>query len=92
MDGLYLDDRFPEPAIAVRIAQDFGCPQVLPAAYYLIACTESNLDWTRARQDAVGGFTDLRMGKQTVRWDMLDRADLMRVISGRELVGHRHCQ
>ncbi|KAH9948100.1 hypothetical protein B0H21DRAFT_735371 [Amylocystis lapponica] len=81
IDGLYLDDCIPEPAIAIRVAQDFGCPEVLPAAYYRAACTPADHDWTRARQEMRWILTQ---GGCTVRWELLDHADLMRILSGRE--------
>ena len=37
VNGLYLDDRLPEPASAIRLASDYGIPSILPAAFYTLA-------------------------------------------------------
>ncbi|KAH9948099.1 hypothetical protein B0H21DRAFT_735367 [Amylocystis lapponica] len=87
IDGLYLDDCIPEPAIAIRIARDFGCPGVLPAAYYRAARTPADHDWTIVRQ---GPGWLLREGFCTVRWELLDHVDLMRIISGREYLSSEY--
>ena len=43
VDGLFLDQRLPEPAAAIRLALEFGIPSILPAAFYTLAQTTP--DW-----------------------------------------------
>ncbi|KAH9948096.1 hypothetical protein B0H21DRAFT_263908 [Amylocystis lapponica] len=66
---------FPEPAIAVSLAREFGCMEVLPAAFYYIATTSAQYDWDDGR--------DLH---QAVRWDLLDSKDFLRITRARELL------
>ncbi|KAH9948103.1 hypothetical protein B0H21DRAFT_690608 [Amylocystis lapponica] len=92
VDDLYVDDRFPEPASAIRIAQDFGCPEILPAAYYRVACTPAANDWKRMRAGHSHGGPWLSSGELTVRWELLDHTDLMRVIAGRDFLSRMFCK
>lgn len=83
--GLHLDDRFPEPVAAIRIAREYGCQEILPAAFYRVARTPISDDWDNLRRD---GTTDsaLQHGRLTVRWVLLDRGALMQVLSVREIL------
>ena len=45
----YVDDTFPEPAAAIRLASDFGLRAVLPAAFYQLAVTDPGADWDEFR-------------------------------------------
>jgi hypothetical protein len=91
--GPYIDDAFPEPAAAIRLATDFACPAVLPAAFYQLAVTDPAADWDEFRARAADGDGDpvtawehqcaLANGGRTARWALLDRANLMRFLRGR---------
>ena len=50
--GPYIDDCFPEPASAIRFATEFGCPSILPAAFYQLAITDPSADWDEYRDTA----------------------------------------
>ncbi|PIL26931.1 hypothetical protein GSI_10069 [Ganoderma sinense ZZ0214-1] len=65
----------PEPASAIRFALEFGCPSILPAAFYQLARTHVMKDW-----DSPHSFvarTDL-----PARWTLLYSAELMRLLRG----------
>ena len=87
--GPYIDDCFPEPAAAIRFASEFGCPSILPAAFYQLAITEPTADWDeyRCADDDAGAAWEhqcaLANGGRTARWALLDRANLMRFLRGR---------
>lgn len=83
LDGLYLDDRFPEPALAIKFAEEFQCPDVLVAAFIRVArASILNDDWNSERSGRTPWA--LRAGRQTVRWNLLTRSDLARVLRVRE--------
>ncbi|PIL26918.1 hypothetical protein GSI_10056 [Ganoderma sinense ZZ0214-1] len=65
----------PEPASAIRFALEFGCPSILPAAFYQLARTHVMKDWDNPRSYVAR--TDL-----PARWTLLDAADLLRFLRG----------
>ncbi|GBE79345.1 hypothetical protein SCP_0205430 [Sparassis crispa] len=79
----FIDDCFPEPALAIRLACDFGCPAILPTAFYRIARTPATLDWDACRAEGADRKV-LARGAMTVRWALLTHDDSMRVMRGRE--------
>ncbi|PIL31451.1 hypothetical protein GSI_06152 [Ganoderma sinense ZZ0214-1] len=83
VDGLYLDDRLPEPASAIRIASDYGIPSLLPAAFYTLALLSTDADWDECRANP---GKHLRFGARTARWRLLDKRDLMRLVHGQKLL------
>ncbi|RPD82194.1 hypothetical protein L226DRAFT_475609 [Lentinus tigrinus ALCF2SS1-7] len=86
VNGLYLDDRLPEPASAIRIASDYGIPSILPAAFYTLALLSTDADWDDCRANP---GKHLRFGARTARWRLLDKRDLMRLVHGQKLLaGH----
>lgn len=78
-----LDDRLPEPAAAIRLGHDCDVPAILPAAYYALVGRSVKVDWNnfRAEHDAVFGPSI-----RTVRWHLLDAADMRRLQRGREVL------
>ena len=84
VNGLYLDDRLPEPASAIRIASDYGIPSLLPAAFYTLALLSTDADWDACRAADPG--KRLRFGARTARWRLLDKRDLMRLVHGQKLL------
>ncbi|THH23133.1 hypothetical protein EUX98_g8048 [Antrodiella citrinella] len=86
INGLYLDDRLPEPASAIRIASDYAIPSILPAAFYQLALLSTDADWDRYRTNLSGEGRHLRFGARTARWGLLDKTDLMRLVHGQKLV------
>ena len=86
VNGLYLDDRLPEPASAIRIASDYAIPSILPAAFYTLALLSTDADWDDCRANP---GKHLRFGARTARWRLLDKRDLMRLVHGQKLLaGH----
>ena len=83
VNGLYLDDRLPEPASAIRIASDYGIPSILPAAFYTLALLSTDADWDAFRANP---GKHLRFGARTARWRLLDKRDLMRLVHGQKLL------
>ncbi|OBZ79828.1 hypothetical protein A0H81_01512 [Grifola frondosa] len=83
VNGLYLDDRLPEPASAIRIASDYYIPSILPAAFYQLALLSTDADWDAYRANP---GKHLRFGARTARWRLLDKRDLMRLVHGQKLL------
>lgn len=83
VNGLYLDDRLPEPASAIRIASDYNVPSILPAAFYQLALLSTDADWDEYRANP---GKHLRFGARTARWRLLDKRDLMRLVHGQKLL------
>lgn len=83
--GPYIDDCFPEPASAILLATEFACPSILPAAFYQLAITDPAADWDefRGSDDDWEYRCVLAKGGRTARWELLDRANLMRFLRGR---------
>ncbi|KAI0785333.1 hypothetical protein BC629DRAFT_1516332 [Irpex lacteus] len=86
INGLYLDDRLPEPASAIRIASDFDIPSILPAAFYHLASISTDADWDAYRANQTIEGKHLRFGARTARWSLLDKRDLMRLVHGQKLL------
>ncbi|KAL6307685.1 hypothetical protein BKA93DRAFT_727017 [Sparassis latifolia] len=83
VNGLYLDDRLPEPASAIRIASDYNVSSILPAAFYHLALLSTDADWDAYRANP---GKHLRFGARTARWRLLDKRDLMRLVHGQKLL------
>ena len=88
VNGLFLDDRLPEPASAIRIAADFHIPNILPAAFYQLALLSTDADWDTYRANPMGEGKHLRFGARTARWGLLDKRDLMRLVHGQRLLAN----
>ncbi|GJE89661.1 hypothetical protein PsYK624_057670 [Phanerochaete sordida] len=84
LEGLFLDDRLPEPASAIRIASDFAIPSILPAAFYQLSQISTDADWDAYRANPTAEGKHLRFGARTARWKLLDRVDLMRLLHGQK--------
>lgn len=79
----YIDDRFPEPASAIRLARDYGIPSILPAAFYQLSRLKIANDHARRRKEA-NTFYDYDYDERTARWDLLSGEDLLCVMRGQE--------
>lgn len=79
-DGKFPEDKFPEPAAAVRLARDFDIPSILPAAYLRLLYADATLDW-----DDIRCRKDMSHGRNTrsARWRLLDHTDMLRIAQGR---------
>ena len=69
----------PEPALAIRFAREFGCTEILPAAFYQLSTTDANRDWDKP--DSYDAHHDL-----SARWWLLETSDLLRVLRGRQKI------
>ncbi|TBU47700.1 hypothetical protein BD309DRAFT_951203 [Dichomitus squalens] len=70
-----LADLIPEPVSAILFAQEFGCSEILPAAFYQLSRIKVQHDWT-LRSDPDGKRVAL------ARWSLLDKDNLVRYLRG----------
>ncbi|KAI1784925.1 hypothetical protein LXA43DRAFT_1040201 [Ganoderma leucocontextum] len=68
----HLRDHIPEPASAIAFAQEFGCHQILPAAYYQLSTIEPYHGWNNNWQTS----------EPCARWELLSKDNLLRYIRG----------
>ncbi|KIP07405.1 hypothetical protein PHLGIDRAFT_423278 [Phlebiopsis gigantea 11061_1 CR5-6] len=83
VNGQVLDDSTPEPASAIRIAEDFDVPSILPYAYYRLAVIPVGHDWDKYRADEALRIR-LENGARTARWRLLQPRELMIIMSTKE--------
>ena len=69
----------PEPASAIHFAREFGCTEILPAAFYQLSITDANRDWDKP--DSYDAHHDL-----PARWSLLETSDLLHVLRGRQRI------
>lgn len=81
-DGAF-SDLIPEPVSAILFAQEFGCPEILPAAFYQLARTSVKADW-RLRNHPSADAELNRVAKRDplARWTMLGPDNLLRCLRG----------
>ena len=75
-----LRDHIPEPAAAIVFAHEFGCHQILPAAYYQLSTIEPNHDWNFDEDSSV----------PCARWELLSKDSLLRYVRGSNRLLARH--
>lgn len=80
----YTDDRFPEPASAIRLARDFNIPSILPAAFYQLSRLNIADDHARQRKEDNSLYDPSFNIARTARWDLLSGDDLLCVMRGQE--------
>ncbi|KAI0785498.1 hypothetical protein BC629DRAFT_1735552 [Irpex lacteus] len=73
---------FPEPAAAIRFAMEFDCPSILPAAFYELAIAND-----AQHREPTGSLT-LASPLVPIRWNLLSKPDLLRLISGEKALQH----
>ncbi|KAI1787049.1 hypothetical protein LXA43DRAFT_740396 [Ganoderma leucocontextum] len=71
--GGRLANVIPEPASAILFAQEFECPQILPAAFYTLSLIPVAHDWSSEW---------CQYDEPLARWSILDKENLVRYISG----------
>lgn len=76
-----LADRTPEPVSAILFAQEHGCTEILPAAFYRLASTELEMEW---------GSEYLHDSYLKARWPLCDRDNLARWVKGRNALERYH--
>lgn len=74
-------DLYPEPVSAIQFATHAGTPSVLPAAFYQLAITPTSRDWRDDRLHDAGATT---INAAAARWHMLDAANAVRFLKGRD--------
>lgn len=79
----YIDDHFPEPASAIRLALDCNIPTILPAAFYQLARTDVENDRTR-RNESTTTYGRDEHKRRSARWELLYAEDLMRLMKGQK--------
>lgn len=75
-----VEQSFPEPASAIRMAIDFKIPSVLPAAYYRLAISNPGVAW------GVRGGAHTRL---SARWDFLECEDWRRYARGKQALSDK---
>ncbi|KAI1787048.1 hypothetical protein LXA43DRAFT_740426 [Ganoderma leucocontextum] len=69
--GGRISDVSPEPASAILFAQEFGCPQILPAAFYRLSLIPVASDWS-----------SFSPHHPVARWSLLEKDNLLRCMHG----------
>ncbi|KAM5546269.1 hypothetical protein V8D89_000395 [Ganoderma adspersum] len=70
-DRQRLSDVIPEPASAILFGREFGCPQILPAAFYKLSLIPAIYDWSEK-------FVHIELA----RWSILDGDSLLKCMQG----------
>lgn len=85
-----LDNAFPEPASAIRLARDCDIPSILPAAFYHLSRLNIDDDWDTARKPLDptaplwAAYTPTM--HRTVRWSLLTADDLRCMLAGKAAI------
>ncbi|KAL1938715.1 hypothetical protein VTO73DRAFT_11318 [Trametes versicolor] len=74
-------DRTPEPMSAIVFAQEHGCTEILPAAFYRLACIDIDGEW---------GVDGASRALRRARWSLCDKDNLVRWAKGRKALEARH--
>ncbi|TFY59413.1 hypothetical protein EVG20_g7800 [Dentipellis fragilis] len=85
VDDPNIDDQYPEPASAIRLARDFNIPEILAPAFYHLSRINIEHDWDASRGvDLHGKPTRVSNHfRRTARWDLLEKEDYVSVLRGR---------
>lgn len=76
-------ERTPEPISAIVFAQEHGCTEILPAAFYRLASIDISAEW------GLGSYRTAVVS--SARWSLCDKENLVRYIKGRQaLEGYHH--
>lgn len=86
VDGLYLDQRLPEPAAAIRLGREFGINSILPAAFCTLARISPYLEWGSWHTgteiiDEDNPWVD-NPAFRTTRWSLLTAEDYRCLLHG----------
>ena len=74
-----VENKFPEPASAIRLAWDCSIPSILPAAYLALVNVSTVQDWDTVRD----GDELLPFDVKSARWNLLDSEDIRRLRRGK---------
>lgn len=75
-----IDDCFPEPAAAIKLANQFNITSILPSAFYHLSRISILDDWDQTHADP---SISIRNTKRTARWDQLSAKDFHRLLLGK---------
>ncbi|EIW56239.1 uncharacterized protein TRAVEDRAFT_50720 [Trametes versicolor FP-101664 SS1] len=79
-------DRALEPMGAIVFAQEHGCTEILPAAFYMLASIDIDNDW-----DSTGtGAQEYTEPPRGARWSLCNRDNLVRWVKGRKALETYH--
>ncbi|EIW56205.1 uncharacterized protein TRAVEDRAFT_50686 [Trametes versicolor FP-101664 SS1] len=70
-------DQIPEPAAAIAFAREFGCTEILPAAFYQLCRINIKEDFEQTDHSYL-------KYKRLARWSLLDLENITRYLHGRE--------
>lgn len=73
-----IEQSFPEPVAAIRLAYDFDIPSILPAAFYRLAVTSTYHSWNTEKT------VPRAKALFSARWELLTAADWMRLSQAKE--------
>lgn len=74
----FLSDHIPEPASAIAFAREFGCSEILPAAFYRLAVTPIDHDWDPHYETNDALYDNV----QVARWSRVSAEDLRCMLRG----------
>ncbi|KIP05783.1 hypothetical protein PHLGIDRAFT_486230 [Phlebiopsis gigantea 11061_1 CR5-6] len=75
-----LENSFPEPASAIRLARECGIPSILPAAFLELVGIDRGKDWDDLREDD----DNLSFDTRSARWSLLSILDSQRLEVGKK--------
>lgn len=88
-----LDNAFPEPASAIRLARECDIPSILPAAFYHLSRLTIDDDWDTARRKhdptTHPWVVYSPATHRTVRWPLLTAEDLRCMLAGKAAIRKR---
>ncbi|KAA1475917.1 hypothetical protein DENSPDRAFT_764192, partial [Dentipellis sp. KUC8613] len=83
--GPHVDDQFPEPVSAIRLARDFNIPEILGTAFYHLSRINIEHDWDASRGIDKRGKPERvsNYHQRTARWYLMEKEDYESVLRGR---------
>ena len=82
-----MENKFPEPASAIRLARECNIPSILPAAFLDLVGIEYSHNWDVMREEDDHLPFDMR----SARWHLLSRDDIDRLENGKAELLARCC-
>ncbi|KAF8121087.1 hypothetical protein EV363DRAFT_1366836 [Boletus edulis] len=76
-----IDDYFPEPAAAIKVAHQFDIPSILPAAFYHLSRLSVLDDWDKTHADP--SIDIQNPTRRTARWGLLSGKDYRCLLLGK---------
>lgn len=89
MVNVHLDRLLPEPASAIRLAQECNVPSILPAAYYHLSRLTVEHDTALVEKDTESFVIRYGIEQRTARWSLLEKENLMHLLGGKSKIQQR---